>query len=137
MVRAMDRAMLTNWVAAYERAWRTEGTDALGALFAEDATYRTAPFEEPCRGLSAISAMWEEARDGPDEAFDLESELIAVEGDTGVVRLKVRYGELAPQTYRDIWIVRLDEEGRCTAFEEWPFWPRGTHGAFLEGPRPR
>jgi hypothetical protein len=27
-------------------------------------------------------------------------------------------------TYRDLWIVTLDAEGRgCVAFEEWPFFP--------------
>jgi hypothetical protein len=129
--------MLINWVEAYERGWRTEGTDALRTLFAEDATYRTAPFEEPFRGLSEISAMWEEARTGPDEAFDVESEVVAVEGDIGVVRLEVRYGEPLTQIYRDLWIVRLDDEGRCTAFEEWPFWPPGTDGEFVGGPRSR
>jgi ketosteroid isomerase-like protein len=137
MVTAVDRATLSKWVEAYARAWRTEGTDALGSLFAEDATYRTAPFEEPFEGLSAISAMWEEARNGPDEVFDLESEVVAVEGDTGVVRLEVRYGEPVAQTYLDLWIVRLDDEGRCTAFEEWPFWPPGTEGEFVEGPSSR
>jgi len=137
MVEDVDRATLRKWVEAYERAWRTPGTDALGALFTEDATYRTAPFEEPFEGLSAISAMWEEARTGPDEVFALESEIVAVDGDTGVIRLEVRYGEPAPQTYRDIWIVRLDDEGRCTAFEEWPFWPPGTQGEVVEGPNSR
>ena len=83
----MDRVTLRTWVEAYERAWRTEATDALNALFAADATYRTAPFEEPFRGPAAISAMWEEERSGPDEAFALESEVVAVEGDTGVVRV--------------------------------------------------
>jgi uncharacterized protein (TIGR02246 family) len=134
MVKAVDRAALKTWVEAYEQAWRTRGTDALAALFAEDATYRTAPFEEPFRGLSAISAMWEEARRGPDEAFDLESEVVAVEGDIGVVRLEVRYGEPVSQTYRNLWIVRLDEESRCTAFEEWPFWPPGSGGGYSPGP---
>ena len=137
MVEDVDRATLRKWVEAYERAWRTPGAAALGALFAEDATYRSAPFEEPFQGLSAISAMWEEARSGPDEVFDLESEIVAVEGDTGVVRLEVRYGEPGPQTYRDIWIVRLDDQGRCTAFEEWPFWPPGSEGEFTQGPTSR
>jgi hypothetical protein len=134
MVGEVDRATLQTWVEAYERAWRTPGTEALAALFAENATYRTAPFEEPFRGLRAISAMWEGGRDGPDESFELESEVIAVEGDIGVVRLEVRYGEPAFQTYRDLWVVRLDDEGRCTVFEEWPFWPPGTEGEFAPGP---
>ncbi len=56
--RSVDRAALTWWIEAYERAWRTRGVEALASLFAEDATYRSAPFEEPFRGLPAIAAMW-------------------------------------------------------------------------------
>ncbi len=135
MVGDVDRTALRAWVEAYERAWRTPGTEGLATLFAEDATYRTAPFEEPFRGLSAISAMWEDGRDGPDEAFELESEVVAVEGDVGVVRLEVRYGEPASETYRNLWLVSLDDESRCTAFEEWPFWPPGSEGEYARGPR--
>ena len=55
----MDRAQLTEWIAGYERAWRAPGIDALANLFAEDATYSTAPYENPHQGLSAIGEMWE------------------------------------------------------------------------------
>jgi ketosteroid isomerase-like protein len=115
---------------AYERAWRAAGTASLGELFAPDATYVNAPFREPVRGLEAIAEMWERERDGPDEAFEMEAELIAVEGDTGVARVEVRYGEPKPQLYRDLWVIRLDGEGRCVAFEEWPFWPPGSGGGY-------
>ena len=61
----MDRAGMHAWVALYERAWRTPGTELLAELFAPGATYQTAPFEEPFRGLPAIAAMWEAEREGP------------------------------------------------------------------------
>ena len=121
----MDRAGLERWVAAYERLWRTPGTDALGELFAEDATYSTAPYEAPDRGLSAIADFWERSRDGPDEDFTTAAEVVAVETGTGVVRVDVRYGVDPPQEYRDLWVVRLAGNGRCTHFEEWPFAPPG------------
>jgi hypothetical protein len=54
----MDRAGLRAWVQLYERAWRTAGTKLLTDLFAPEATYQTAPFEEPFRGLPAIASMW-------------------------------------------------------------------------------
>jgi hypothetical protein len=130
----VSREQLQRWVAGYERAWRSAGTDTLGALFAARASYRTAPFEEPHRGLDAIAAFWEAERQGPDEVFTLEWEIVAVEGRTGVVRCEVRYGEPQPRTYRDLWVVELDEQGRCVAFEEWPFWPPGQEGEFASGP---
>jgi hypothetical protein len=129
----LTRRQLEAWIDAYEHAWRTPGTDKLGELFAEDATYRTAPFEIPHSGLEAISKLWESARDGPDEDFTMASEVIAVEGDTGVARVEVRYGSRGLE-YRDLWILRLNESGRCVSFEEWPFWPPGQKGGFDEGP---
>ena len=130
----VDRARVHRWVAAYERAWRSPGTDALAALFAEGATYLTAPFEQPHVGLSAIAAMWEAERDGPDEAFTMDWEAVAIEGDTAVVRVEVSYGDPRPIQYLDLWIIRFDGAGRCRVFEEWPFWPRGTEGNIASGP---
>ena len=134
----MDRTQLTGWIERYERAWRSPGTDSLAELFAEDASYSTAPYENPHRGLAAISEMWEAERSGPDEEFEMTSEIIAVEGDTGVIGVTVEYnkpvemeGRLHRQRkeYRDLWVVRLDDDSRCFHFEEWPFWPPGQKGA--------
>jgi ketosteroid isomerase-like protein len=118
----MDRDYLTAWVDRYERAWRAPGTAALGELFTEDASYSQGPYREPVQGLPAIAEMWEAERDGPDEAFTMESWVVAVDGDTGVVRAEVRYGSPA-QEYRDLWIIRFDANGRCRQFEEWPYAP--------------
>ena len=119
----MDRGDVEAWVAAYERAWRTPGTDALAALFTPDVTYLYDPYEEPVRGLAALGPWWEEGRDGADEVFTMSSELVAVDGDVAVARVEVVYGEPARQEYRDLWVLRFAADGRCSSFEEWPFWP--------------
>jgi hypothetical protein len=119
----MDRTALANWIAHYEIAWRTPGTDLLGALFTRDATYSMGPFEETRHGLHQIAELWEGERKSPDEPFRITSEIVAVEGDTGVARVEVFYDGPPPLHYRDLWIVRLDDSGRCTSFEEWAFWP--------------
>jgi hypothetical protein len=129
----MDRGQLADWIARYERAWRTAGTDGLAELFAEGASYSTAPYEEPHRGLAAISEMWEAERLGPDEEFEIASEIVALEGDTGVARIEVHYGGPKSKEYRDLWIVRLDQAGLCSHFEEWPFWPPDQEGAPAAG----
>jgi hypothetical protein len=119
----VTRDELSRWVDAYETAWRSPGTGALDDLFAPDATYSMAPFEAPHTGLDSIRTLWDAERKGPDEAFSMQYEIVAVEGDTGVVRVEVQYGDPTPRVYRDLWIVTTDGQGRCTAFEEWPFWP--------------
>jgi hypothetical protein len=129
----LTRRQLTDWIDAYERAWRTPGTEALAGLFTADATYSTGPFEDPHRGLPAIGTMWDHERTGPDEEFTMTSAIVAVEGDTGVARIEVRYGDPRHPLYRDLWIVTLDAEGRCSSFEEWPFWPPGTAGTVAGG----
>jgi hypothetical protein len=113
---------------------------ALRELFIADAFYSTGPYERPRLGLDAIAEMWNAERTGPDEVFEMRSEIVAIQGDTGVVRVEVRYGPPRDQEYRDLWIVRLDDQGRCTHFEEWPFWPPGSAGtvagAGRDEPRP-
>ena len=124
-----DRAAVHRWVAGYERAWRTAGTAGLSALFAADATYLHSPYEEPVLGIEAIGTMWDDDREGPDEVFTLSTEIVAVEGDTAVVRAEVRYGEPIHQEYRDLWLIRFDADGRCVWFEEWPYWPGRPYSA--------
>jgi ketosteroid isomerase-like protein len=119
----VDRAAFETWIAGYERAWRTEGTAALRELFTEDASYQHSPYEQPVVGLPSVAADWAAEREGPDEPFTMESSVVAVDGDTGVARLLVRYGDPVTQEYRDLWVVRFAADGRCAAFEEWPFWP--------------
>jgi hypothetical protein len=119
----MDAGQVTAWVAGYESAWRSPGTEALSRLFAADASYSQAPYDEPVRGLAAITTMWEAEREGPDEVFAMTSGVVAVDGDTAVVRVEVWYGQPVQQQFRDLWVVRFGDDGRCTAFEEWPFWP--------------
>jgi ketosteroid isomerase-like protein len=121
----VDRAAFEAWIAAYERAWRTEGTAGLGELFTEDATYRQSPYQDPIAGIAGIAAAWEAERDGPDETFTMESTVVAVDGDTGVARVLVRYGDPVTQEWADLWVVRFAADGRCAAFEEWPFAPTG------------
>ena len=131
----MEHARLATWIDLYEQAWRSPGTDWLEYLFAPEATYSMEPFEPPVTGLDAIAALWERERASHDEVFRMESEIVAVEGDTGVVRVEVTYGDPVDRHYRDLWIVRLDDEGRCTSFEEWPFWPgKGAHAPGAPAP---
>jgi hypothetical protein len=119
----LTRAAFASWIDLYEQLWRTPGTDSLDRLFAEDATYRHSPYEKPVTGLPDIAADWERGRDGADELFTLSAEIVAVDGGTGVARVLVRYGEPENQEYLDLWVARFDGTGRCTEFEEWPFWP--------------
>jgi ketosteroid isomerase-like protein len=125
----MDRDQVAAWVAAYESVWRAPGTDRLAELFTPDATYQQAPYREPVAGLSAIGRVWEDERAGPDETFQMASELVAVEGDIAVLRVEVQYGDPVVLAYRDLWIIHFAPDGKCRAFEEWPFSPGQSYRA--------
>ncbi len=118
----MEHDDVAAWVAAYERAWRSPGTDQLARLFTEGASYLMSPWAEPVRGLSAIGGLWEAERVSPDEVFTLSSEVVAVDGAAAVVRAVVEYAASGTR-WRDLWVLRFAEDGRCMSFEEWPFAP--------------
>ena len=124
----MDRHDVRRWVDAYEQAWRSAGTASLAGLFTQDATYRASPWAPPVVGLEAISEFWEAEREGPDEDFTMVSAVVAVDGDTAVVAAQVEYGGPDPAQWRDLWVLRFGVDGRCRAFEEWPFAPEQRDG---------
>jgi ketosteroid isomerase-like protein len=123
MGQMTDRATVRRWLAGYEAAWRAPGTAGLAGLFTSDATYLQSPYQQPVAGLDAIKRMWEDERDGPEEVFTLATDVLAVDGPMAVVRAEVCYGDPPRQEYRDLWVIRLADDGRCTWFEEWPYWP--------------
>jgi ketosteroid isomerase-like protein len=130
MAEHVDRALVERWVAGYLRAWRTPGTEALDALFTPDATYLPSPWATVERGREELAAFWEGERDGPDEEFTFAHEVVAVdpEAATAVVRAEVAYAGSSNGTWRDLWVIRFADDGRCAAFEEWPFSPRQPDG---------
>jgi len=136
-MESMDHAAVHRWVEVYERAWRTAGTDDLLRLFAPDATYQVSPWARPVEGLAAIRDLWESERDGADEAFTMANDIVAVEGNTAVVRIAVAYGDPDGSRWRDLWVLRFDDDARCVAFEEWPFAPGQADGHGPPGGSPR
>lgn len=123
----MDRNDMTRWIAAYEQAWRTAGTEGLTHLFANDVSYLPSPWAEALSGLDELAPFWDAEREGADEPFDMASEVVAVDGDTAVVRLSVDY-QATGECWRDLWVLRFGADGRCTSFEEWPFAPNQPDG---------
>jgi ketosteroid isomerase-like protein len=117
----MDRSDVERWIESYERAWRTPGTEALARLFTPAATYSPSPWARPVEGLADIARFWEHERTGPDEQFAMTHEVVAVDGATAVVRVSVDYA--TESRWRDLWVIRFGADGRCSAFEEWPFAP--------------
>ena len=123
----MDHSDVQGWVRMYESAWRSPGTDMLAGLFTEDVSYLVSPWAESLRGLGAVGEFWEAERQGPYEEFTLASEVVAVDDRTAVVRAAVDYTTTGDR-WRDLWVLRFADDGRCVAFEEWPIAPERPDG---------
>lgn len=117
----MDRTDLEAWLAAYRRAWTSDDPADITALFTEDATYSPWPFSNSWEGRDRIVEKWIDRGDAKRQ-WEFEHEILAVEGDTGVVRGLTHYpaqGEEAEEIYSNIWLIRLDPDGRAREFAEW------------------
>ena len=127
----MDRAAVQDWLDRYVAAWRSYDRNAIGDLFATDATYRYHPSDEGddvVRGREAIVSAWVEPdgsaseRDEPG-TYDAKYEPYAVDGDRAVAVGWSRYftdetQSTLDRTYDNVFLMRFDEDGRCAEFTE-------------------
>jgi SnoaL-like domain len=118
----LNRAIVTAWLDAYVRAWKTYDPQSIGDLFSENAIYYYTPFSEPLRGRSAIVTSWLEEPDTPG-TYDGHYEPIAIEGNCAVTNGRSRYFKKDDSTLRTEWynifVLRFDEDGRCFEYREW------------------
>jgi hypothetical protein len=63
MQQVTDRAMVNRWLARYEAAWQASGAGCLAGRY-----HLPQPYEQHITSLDATKRMWEEEREGPDEA---------------------------------------------------------------------
>lgn len=116
----MNVEQVRSWVARYVEAWSSNEPQAIGALFAPDATYRFNPSDAPITGREAIVAAWLESRDEPG-TWRAHLEPLVVTDDVAVVSGTVDYDE--GDDYSNLWVLRLDSDGAATDFTEW-YMPR-------------
>ncbi|MPV38529.1 nuclear transport factor 2 family protein [Georgenia subflava] len=114
----MLEEQLATWVEGYVRAWNSNDRDEIGMLFSENATYRTEPYAEPATGRQAIVERWLELRDEPGQTTFRWEPLVA-SGGLAIIQGTTVYHFDPPKTYSNLWVIRLDAEGRCTEFTEW------------------
>jgi uncharacterized protein (TIGR02246 family) len=109
--------VLKEWVDGYVRAWNSNDPEQIGALFTDDALYYTEPYAEPWRGRAGIIESWVEHRDEPGQtAFDWRPLMETPE--VSIVTGTTTYYE-PPHVYSNLWLIRLDSDGRCRKFTEW------------------
>jgi ketosteroid isomerase-like protein len=114
----MDTTDAVRWVEEYVKAWESNDPEVIGALFTSDARYLTAPWRRPWSGREAIVREWLDRRDEPGQ-WSFTFEPVAVAGDLAIVQGVTTYQDQPPVVYSNLWLIRLDDQGRCTEFTEW------------------
>ena len=112
----MTSAQVQGWIDAYVEAWRTYDGAAISELFAQDATYRYHPYDDPERGREAIVRSWTEEPDAPG-SWEAEYRPLLIEGDRAVITGETRYRD--GEVFSNLWVLEFDGEGRCSDFVEW------------------
>ena len=113
----MDEASVRDWVDRYVHAWGTNDPEDIAALFTDDARYLTAPHREPWTGPDEIVRGWLGRKDDQgDWSFDYD--VLAVTPELAFVRGLTEYRSQAA-SFSNLWVLRLEEDGRCSEFTEW------------------
>ena len=117
----MDSQALTRWLDDYVAAWKSYDREAIAALFADGASYRYHPADDPIVGVEAIVDSWLDEPDMP-RTYDGSYEPYAVEGDRAVAIGTSTYrdekGEVRA-VYDNCFALRFDPDGLCSEFVEW------------------
>jgi hypothetical protein len=113
----MEKSRFGGWVGRYIEAWKSNDPEDIGSLFAEGGLYYTTPFRGPWEGREGIVEGWLGRKDEPG-TWTFDYEMVASEGDLGILRGETRYTNTS-QAYSNIWFITLDGEDRCTEFIEW------------------
>ena len=108
---------LGRWLTRYVEACVHNDSAAVEELFADGAVYWPEPFGTPWRGRAEIAAHWVEDP-AAHTGFSASATPLAVAGDVGVADWWAAYPAMGVE-YRSAFLMRFDDEGRCTEFREW------------------
>jgi hypothetical protein len=116
-----DRARFQSWLQAYGQAWEKRNATAAAALYAEDGSYQVTPFLEPMRGRKAIFEYRSEVA-RTEENIKFGYEILVAGRELNLARWSASFVIVPPglKTKLDgIFLISLDEEGRCESLREW------------------
>ena len=122
----MTHEDVQRWLDRYVAAWRSYDSAEIADLFAQAATYRNHPWDEPITGRDDIVRAWvapegdESQRDDPG-SWDARYQPFAVEGQRAVATGWSRYfaqGDTPERLYHNCYLLEFDGDGRCRSFTE-------------------
>ena len=108
---------LEKWMDEYVLAWSTNDATQIAGLFSPDAVYDSQTSAGERNGVEEIVAWWTEV-DDDEENWEFEWRPLVETDEVVVVTGRTRYIE-PPLSYRNLFVIRFDDEGRCYDFTEW------------------
>jgi hypothetical protein len=108
---------LDAWMDAYVEAWESNRADDIAALFHPDAVYDPQTADGELHGHEEIVEWWQDIDDTPGN-WEFEWLPLVETDEVAVVTATTRYLEPAA-SYRNLFVIRFDDEHRCTDFTEW------------------
>jgi ketosteroid isomerase-like protein len=115
----LDKKRVSEWLTAYQDAWQSYDPATIGDLFSEDVSYRYHPYDEPVRGRAAVVTSWLEERDA-EGTYEGAYEPLVVAGDMAIATGTSTYKDGdGGRIYDNCFILRFDDDGRCSEFTEW------------------
>ncbi len=120
----MNTQQLSQWLAAYKRAWERQDADSFVQLFTADCEYRDTPFIEPVQGRD-FHAFWQAlARIQQDNRIDFE--ILGFTPDKRAIvnwqATSTRRGTDERREGNGIFVLTFDAQGRCSDVREWQHW---------------
>jgi hypothetical protein len=108
---------LDEWMDGYVLAWSSNESDHIRALFTAQAVYDPQTADGEWEGIDQIVARWQELDDKEDN-WDFEWVPVVETDDLAIVTGRTHYFD-PDLTYRNLFIIRFAEDGRCSDFTEW------------------
>jgi len=108
---------LDDWMDLYVDAWSTNDPELIAAMFTEDAVYDPQTADGELHGPAEIIAWWKEKDEDP-ENWDFEWLPVVETDEVAVVTGTTQYFDPAA-VFRNLFVIKFDEDGRCRDFTEW------------------
>ncbi len=108
---------LDDWMEGYLEAWESSDAVDIAALFHPEAVYDPQTADGELHGHSEIIEWWKDIDDTPGN-WEFEWMPLVETDDMAIVTATTRYRE-PPASYRNLFVIRFDEDGLCTDFTEW------------------
>jgi ketosteroid isomerase-like protein len=105
---------VTAWVDRYEKAWRSNASVDIAALFTTDAEYLEEPYVTRWSGRDAIVDGWRSRWNWQQGGWSFTWRLVSLQGPVAVVSGVGTYTELG--RFDNRWTLTFGSAGRCTRF---------------------